>query len=724
MSAETPAQRKRFPRLPRPGRRQRPATVSQDDSVIDSRPEITPSDGRRFSRDDSDLALRSERAPQRGASSRLVRFRKKLRQITLSRRGVGVESPGITPTPSDAGDTNTGTEGDTRPRNVSFGRNESFESDISVPRSVRAEEIIPSPVRSKPQLMFDPTSMPYNPAMHQQQLKVETKMEIEHSNYDSMQSISYSDSDADYQFTEEDFANIVSQPVPANGTPHGQRARYSVYQGNRTVKRKFRVRPYHRFPDGRQMTEEAIYADSLKPSKTFKPIKSYLAPTSNSTQQISVPEVIQQLYGSPGIDGRIGALRVEVLGCVALARTNKPDIGVYCVCGDAAFCTDVISGYRSPMWPCETQRAALFPIHHAYAQLFVGVFDFKVQRNKDNDVFCGRVALDIASLRPDTEYDVTLPLRVSTFVYDTRKRGVIRLRFSMHWFNERAAVVSYFKSAKSLAKSSPFVEGHPTIPCADPKTFRNVAVTVYGQDLPGKYSRTAFRATMREFNLYQQNLRLALQYLALDAILYERPHISLYLFGAGMYCVATSSIRMVPPFFVGYILIQLWENYRSYVGCSRYNLGYMPVTLQEIVEAIVDKPGSPEPSMHPLAVQKKNKRRTRAQASRSDDDSSETSDDEIPVLDHWEFPFSERDTYPKMSVERALAPGVSNRQGGFACGVFVLCICPLVLVYNGYLTYFVWLHGRLSRELFPTSRAPFSVLFGCARTSCGGRFKR
>jgi hypothetical protein len=581
----------------------------------------------------------------------------------------------------------------TMPRAVSFQHANSFDSDVSMPGNLRKDSfdistqpapglrpILKHPLsasakgRPKPQLISDPTHMPYTPTILQN-LTVDP---IQDDSQNYSESVSYSDSEIPGRVA----ASSFSAPVASSKAAGGQRARYSVYHGPTNIKRTFRMRPYHCFPKPLLMTEEDIYADSLKPSQIVEHCKSYLAPTQSEAiaKNIAVPKHIQQLYGTPKKDGRIGAIRVEVLGCISLART-KPDVGVYLVCGDAAFFTDVLTGYRSPMWPCASRRAATFPIHHAYAQLFVGVFDMRVRKNKENDVFCGRVAIDISSLRPDTEYDVTLPLRVSTFVYDRRKRGVIRLRFSLYWFSERSAVVSYFKSAKSITKSSLFVEGYPTIPCADPKTFRNVAVTVYGQDLPGKYSRNAFRATMREFNLYQQNLRLTLQHLALDAILYERVYISLYLYMAGMYCVWTSSISMLPPFCGGYILILFSENYRFYVKDSKYNLGYQPVTLLEVASGLVSRPTDSRytssnrnnsnavvKSFGPIAIHKKAKRR-KGQAARSsgtehvDGGASDNSDDEIQLLDHREFPFSERQAYPKTSVEHALAPSLSNKRG-------------------------------------------------------------
>ena len=461
--------------------------------------------------------------------------------------------------------------------------------------------------------------------------------------------------------------NMASHHAP------GERARYSVQTGSRGGKRKFRVRPYRCFQDAVYMTEEEIYTDSLEPSKSYDFVRSYLVPSFRLDRGKEVPRHVEEMWGSPNKDGRIGAFRMEVLGAISLART-KPDVCVYIICGDAAFCTDVLSGYRSPMWPSQSKRAAVFPIHHAYAKIFVGVFDVKTRKNKDNDVFCGRVSLDVASLRPNTEYDITFPLRASSFVYDRQARGVIRLRFSLHWFNERAAVFSYLRGPKSLARKYPLVEGQPAIPCADPKTFRNVAVTVNGLDLPGKYSRNAFRATMREFNLYHQNLRQMVKILILDAVMYERPHVSLYLFVSGMHCVWSSSVRLVPAYFVGYLLILFVLNHQHYVSRTGYNLGYKPLTGLEIAKSFFLNYRPERPNFNQILLQKRTKRRKKTQTSlrlnrlnslESSGDESNQDDEEIGALDHREFPFSDRDAYPKFAVEDALAPSSNKKKGSY-----------------------------------------------------------
>jgi len=462
----------------------------------------------------------------------------------------------------------------------------------------------------------------------------------------------------------------------------GERARYSIHHGKRGGKRKFRVRPYHCFDEPCYMTEEDIYSDSLKPSKDFDFLQSYLEPSFRLSCDRDVPEEVSNVWGSPEDDGRIGAFRVEVLGCISLGRT-KPDVCVYVVCGDSVFTTDVLTGYRSPMWPHNSKRAAVFPIHHAYAKVYVSVFDVRVRKNSENDVFCGRVVLDVAALRPDTDYDVTLPLRYSSFIYDRKPRGVIRIRFGLHWFNERAAVVSYLKSPKSMARGCPLVHGQPTIPCADPKTFRNLAVTVYGHDLPGKYSRDAFRATMREFNLYQQNVRQMVKILVLDAVMYEKPLVSLYLFVAGMHCALSSSVQMVPPFFVGYLLILLVLNHQHFVQRTSYNLGYKPLTLLEIAKGFFLHYKPETPNFNQIFLQKRTKQRRMkskgAQQLRrleSDEGNENKEEVEILPLDHREFPFADRDAYPKLSVEDAVVMNSKgSRRGTIVIVGFFVCMC-------------------------------------------------
>lgn len=377
-------------------------------------------------------------------------------------------------------------------------------------------------------------------------------------------------------------------------------------------------------------------------------------------------------------DGRIGTLSVEVMSCVGLPkfdRFSKPDVRVYALLADSAFATDVIPSCRSPLWPSRCRRAASFPVHHAYARLYVGVFGVRsgsTRKEKENDDFAGRVAIDVSALRPGTEYDATMPLRSSTSVYDRRPRGAVRLRLSLEWRSERAAVLSYLKApTRSTGGESGFGDGgggagHLAIPCGDTKTFRNVALTVHGEHLPGKYERRAFRATTREAALYQIQIRHVAKVLANDAVTYERPLVSLYLFAAWMHCVYQNSVALVPSYAVGYLLFLFMNNYVAFHLDPDRHAGYQSVNITEILRALIHgrtggDDSKREPAMRPVAVER-----------------TETSDYDVHgpgfggplenprmAVDHAEFPFSQRHAYPKSGIRDAVAPH-SNRSSSSA----------------------------------------------------------
>mmetsp|Transcript_24516 Transcript_24516/g.43496 ORF Transcript_24516/g.43496 Transcript_24516/m.43496 type:complete len:1083 (+) Transcript_24516:2-3250(+) len=445
-------------------------------------------------------------------------------------------------------------------------------------------------------------------------------------------------------------SQIVGNAHYETGGPPTESRR--IEAGGDDMNKRFRVKPFHSFPSPTFMNETELYQCMMAPSAQFEFLTSYLNPSSKATRRAKVPDIVRKHFGSPKEDGRIGSLRVEILGCVGLDRT-KPEVSVYAICGDCAFTTDIIGGNRSPMWPNSSKRAAVFPLHHAYARLFLGVFDVRAKKSSEADYFCGRVAIDIPQLRPDTEYDITFPLRASSFIYDRRPRGVVRVRFSMHWFSERAAILSYLKRPRNPLAFSKQAKKQPTIPCGDPKTFRNVAVTVHGQDFPGKYTRGAFRATMREFNLSQQNIRFLMKVLILDCILYENPLMSLYLFTTSMYCVYQNSVRLVPPFFVGWLIYIFVENHNYFNNTIEGHLGYQALTIKEVFYGLVRNGKGGKQDFHPILVKKRARRSVMGEDGKMMD---------IELQNHREFPFSERFEYPKFAAADAIAPNPATQK--------------------------------------------------------------
>jgi C2 domain len=237
--------------------------------------------------------------------------------------------------------------------------------------------------------------------------------------------------------------------------------------------KEYRVHPTYAYPH-RWMTVKEMSDEMILPSETYHTLRH-----PNCTKR------------------EVGSLKVEVLQCLGLPkldRTSMTDAIVYLVCGEYAFATDVIPNRANPMWLRKSRRACTFPIFHAFARLYVGVFDDDRKRVKDE--FAGRVVIDLARLRPRSTYDVTLPLRLSTHVYSRRRRGAIRLRFSLTWHTERDALLSYIPSRIRIPlpqNSRPNLD--VVVLCSDQKAFRNIAITVHGTNLPGKFTFQQMRGT-------------------------------------------------------------------------------------------------------------------------------------------------------------------------------------------------------------------------------------
>ena len=292
------------------------------------------------------------------------------------------------------------------------------------------------------------------------------------------------------------------------------KAKNSKEDLNDEIEKMVPIRPFGCYPDpSKRYSDEELYQEMMKSSETFE----VLHPDGMLNQYIR-HEGIENLETKTNM-GEIGSLKVEVLGCCGLPkfdRFSKPNAIAYLVCGSIPFATDSILSSQSPMWPSKSKRAAIFPIYHAYAQVHVGVFS---ATDKDNDGFCGRSVISISELRSNVLYDVTLPLRKSAMIYDERPRGVVRLRFSLEWCNGKAPTLSYLfrptgkhllSSINNLIGTNVGEENVLTIPCEDSKTLRNVTLTMYGSDLPGKFSRKVFRASGRELRLYRHHIPVSL----------------------------------------------------------------------------------------------------------------------------------------------------------------------------------------------------------------------
>jgi hypothetical protein len=331
-------------------------------------------------------------------------------------------------------------------------------------------------------------------------------------------------------------------------------------RGANSVEERFKVVPDYAYPNTR-MNRAELRLEMNKKS-------SYL-------HDLGIPEEKQT----------VGQLTVEILQCFGIP---KPDLlretSAFCVlvCGSHAFKTDVMPPVANPMWLSKMRRACTFPIHNAYARLYIGVFG--QGQNEKKDGFAGRIVIDISRLRPNCTYDVTIPLRQSTHIYSREQRGAIRLRFHLNWISERGAILSYLP--RKVPKIEPIES--VSIQCCDTKSFQNVARVVHGIDMPGKFSLKQMKSIVREINFTRIHiLRYMRKNELRNTIQWKYPIISGFVFFAWMHCVYMGSIKFVPGHLVTFLLMHLWKNYAYYALDSPVQNGFLAPTWEEMFSALL-----------------------------------------------------------------------------------------------------------------------------------------
>lgn len=347
--------------------------------------------------------------------------------------------------------------------------------------------------------------------------------------------------------------SALAKPLAA----HEQAEMLAKKRGGSAVE-KFLVRPDYAYPNTR-MNRDELRAEMNKPSAFFHDLRRD--------------------------NNEIGLLKLEILQCIGLPRLDalgENDTFCLAVCGSYAFQTDISPPNQNPMWLSKMRRACIFPLYHAYARLYVGVFDDDGENERDD--FAGRVVLDVARMRPGCTYDVTLPLRQSAHVYMKRPRGAVRVRFHVSWYNERAAMLSY------LPKGAPKFEPHEsvTVNCCDKKSFQNVALTVHGTHPPGRFSMKLVRALVREINFTRIHV---LRYLRKQEIRnlvgWKNPIISGFVFCSWMHSVYANTVRYVPGNVITLLLLYLWRNYGNYAISESRHRGFLPPTWEEMLLALI-----------------------------------------------------------------------------------------------------------------------------------------
>lgn len=283
----------------------------------------------------------------------------------------------------------------------------------------------------------------------------------------------------------------------------------------------------------------------------------------------------------------IGQLRLEVLQCFGLPSSSViKEVSAYAiaVCGSHAFKTDVMPPVPNPMWLAQMRRACMFPIFHAFDKIFVGVFDNGQGEGGSNSDFIGRVVIDVARLRAGCIYDITLPLRQSAHVFSRNQQGAIRVRMHLIWVSERSAVMSYLPKGKPKFQPD---ETHK-INCLDERSFRNVAHLVHGSHMPGKFSMTLLKATIREMNFNRIHIFRYLRRREMYNLRYwVYPFISGFVFCAWMHSVFANTARYVPGHILTFFLMRLYLNYAYYSMDSPLQNGFTAPSMEELFDSLL-----------------------------------------------------------------------------------------------------------------------------------------
>eukprot|EP00523_Entomoneis_sp_CCMP467_P005601 CAMPEP_0168752120 /NCGR_PEP_ID=MMETSP0724-20121128/18218_1 /TAXON_ID=265536 /ORGANISM="Amphiprora sp., Strain CCMP467" /LENGTH=1229 /DNA_ID=CAMNT_0008800351 /DNA_START=20 /DNA_END=3710 /DNA_ORIENTATION=+ len=421
------------------------------------------------------------------------------------------------------------------------------------------------------------------------------------------------------------------------------------------AEKEYKVLPGYAYPH-RWMTLKELHEEMMLPSTHFHDLRD---PNKS--------------------DKEIGTLKVEALQCVGLPRldrTSETDGVVYMVCGSCAFATDVIPDRLNPMWLRKTQRACIFPIYHGYARLYVAVFDDDGAWASDD--LAGRVVLDVARLRHGSTYDVTLPLRMSTHIYHRRKRGAVRLRFSLEWKAEKDVLLSYIpKQIRIIPPQKSKPDYSTTIACADSKCFQNVAITVHGVHMPDHFSFAKVKGCIREINFTRKYVIGGIIHEIKDIRMWVNPTMSAYVFCAWMHCIYANAFSLVPGYVVFFFVLQLMRTYAIYVVERVRQEGFAQPTFEEMLKALVLPRSTTRKSVEPLKMNRRERFRTLRSYSEFDlrmmDEQCHhlkgrnflkslgfipKNDDEANERKvHLEFPMADGNAYPKFTVRECLCQG-------------------------------------------------------------------
>jgi len=173
---------------------------------------------------------------------------------------------------------------------------------------------------------------------------------------------------------------------------------------------------------------------------------------------------------------------------------NKTDAYVAVVYEDLVLNTDVISDKLSPRWMPWSKRAFMLRVMHSSSQVFLGIFDHDTGYDDHDSI--GRVAIDLSTFHPYTEYNLVYDIYNTEKMSKRKARGTITVRLMLEYKNERGLILS--------ALTFPPPSFHVNLPLK--KDFHVVRYTATGQMGAKKYGLGQINEYIEELLQYQRVL--------------------------------------------------------------------------------------------------------------------------------------------------------------------------------------------------------------------------
>lgn len=207
--------------------------------------------------------------------------------------------------------------------------------------------------------------------------------------------------------------------------------------------------------------------------------------------------------------GSLGKIFFEILGADELPNLDssvrgkdKSDPFAMVVYEDVCAKTDIIDDCLSPRWLPWMQRAFVLNMDHASSDIFVGIFDYDGTIGNQHDLI-GRVAIEISSLCPNTDYVLSYYLYDETLRSERKQHGSITVRIRVEYASQRDLVLSNLR-----------VPPEEYINVKNKKDYLLIRKVVQGNTDIVKYSLNTITTYIEELTSY-----LFVQYYIMDAII-------------------------------------------------------------------------------------------------------------------------------------------------------------------------------------------------------------